>query len=451
MTVLATVNGLECAYPDGRRVTLDIAFSVSTGECVLVTGPSGSGKSTLLHAMADCFEGPCSHGPFISPSRNGDGPPRVGLVPQNPDTQLFCGTVAEEIAFGPKNFGRAPADIEVLTARLLPDLGIGGMARKNMEDLSMGERQRVALASVLALEPDLLLLDEPFDQLDDSGKARLRAILEREKRAGLGIVVVEHRAEHLGGLADTIITLPGENTDAPPSVPLPEPKTAKAPTAGPVLDVRSLRFGQPGRSVLSDVSFSVARGEKVLLVGENGSGKTTLLSCLTGGLAPSGGSARILGENLPRARDLVGKVGYLTQNPERCLFELSVQEELSFTMRRLGQAEGFIADQAKALAARLGFPDSLWRSPLQLSFGQKHATALASVAAALPDLLLLDEPLTGLDNTFRRRMLELLDTLCQQHGLAVLMAAHDSSCSGWAHRTLYLRQGVIATDPGEPP
>jgi energy-coupling factor transport system ATP-binding protein len=449
MTVLATVDGLDCTYPDGQRIALDARFTVSPGECVLVTGPSGSGKSTLLHVMADCFEGPCSHGPFIAPSPNGDGPLRVGLVPQNPDTQLFCGTVAEEIAFGPKNFGRSKDDIEAVMARLLPDLGIGRLAHKNMDDLSMGERQRVALASVLALEPGLLLLDEPFDQLDDTGKANLRAILEREKRLGLGIVIVEHRTEHLGGLADEIVALPGESAFMPPDMPLPDTSPKQAPPAGPVLEVENLRLQHPGWTVFANVSFSVDHGEKILLVGDNGSGKTTLLSCLTGGLAPTSGSIRFQGEDLPATNKLVGRIGYLMQNPERCIFELTVEDELSFTMRRTGLSPEATRDRAKALAGYLGFPQSLSRSPFQLSFGQKHATALASVSAALPGLLLLDEPMTGLDNTFRHRMLGLLDTLCDRHGMAVLMAAHDTACSGWAHRTLYLRHGEISPDPGE--
>jgi energy-coupling factor transport system ATP-binding protein len=314
----------------------------------------------------------------------------------------------------------------------------------------MGERQRVALASVLALEPHLLLLDEPFAQLDDPGKAKLRQILELEKRRGLGVVIAEHRAEHLGGLADAVAVIPALEKPATSLPELPEQAAKdRGSPSGPILAVDSLRFSENGRTVLRDVSFTIERGEKVLLIGDNGSGKTTLMSCLTGGLAPTGGEVRLAGQALPPARELVGRVGYLMQNPERCLFELSVEDELSFTMRRLAQPRAFVSDQAKALAAHLGFDDALARSPMQLSFGQKHATALASVAAALPDLLLLDEPLTGLDNDFCLRMLGLVNELCQRHGMAVLMAAHDETCAAWAHRVLRLSDGQVTQDAGE--
>jgi len=204
--------------------------------------------------------------------------------------------------------------------------------------------------------------------------------------------------------------------------------------------------GPGGEPVLSDLSFSLGRGQRAAVCGPNGAGKTTLLRCLTGFVRPTRGRIRIFGEE-PRPVKLRERVGCLFQNPAKQLFENTVFAEVAFSLKRLGvTGEGLAARGAEALAL-CDIEDLADCSPHKLSYGQKHLVALASVLAPDPDLLLLDDPFAGLDAARIEAVLRLISNLSEERGTAVLWTVHDPrSLPKGVDFTLHLQGGKDVPD-----
>ena len=420
-----------------------VDLRVRPGECVWLGGPSGAGKTTLLRAIAG----------VLPEAGRQDGQIRVegerpALLFQNIETQLLCTTVADEVAFGLelRDIPRPDRDRRVRAA--LEALGLAAFLQRPVGDLSAGEKQRVVLAALLALEPSLLLLDEPSSQLDAPGRRRLVDCLGDLKRRGHAVLLADHVFEPYTELADRCVGLK-EGRLAPTDGSL-EPLTATRGLALPAEGEAALAIegvsvrDAAGRELLRDVSLEIAPGERVHVYGENGSGKTTLLRAAAGLLQPARGSVCTAGLRPGAGAPLVGRVGMLFQNPERNLFERSVQEEVAFALRRLGWRRHRIEARVAEVLDRCALSQLRERSPLRLSFGEQHRVALASVLAPAPAVLLLDEPFAGLDLESRHRLLEMLECEQRRRGIAILVASHDElPASGWAHRRLELVNGAL--------
>jgi energy-coupling factor transport system ATP-binding protein len=202
-----------------------------------------------------------------------------------------------------------------------------------------------------------------------------------------------------------------------------------------------------GRELLRDVSLRVLPGERVHVRGANGSGKTTLLRAAAGLLQPERGRVRTVGVAPKAGASLLGRVGMLFQNPERNLFERSVEEEVAFALRRMGWPSRRVASRVAEVLDRFHLSPLRERSPLRLSFGQQHRLALASVLAPAPRLLLLDEPFAGLDLEGRHHLLEMLAHEQRRCGSAIVVASHDElPAPRWAHRRVELADGVLGHD-----
>ena len=429
------VRHLHYRHGDGLPLDLVVPLTVFPGQAVAITGPSGSGKTTLLRALA-------GHPPEgATVEWDADAlPARPALFLQDPEAQLLCSSVEEEVELGPRNQGLTGEALERRVAEALGALDIAALAGRDIQALSMGQKHRVVLAALLAMRPDVLLLDEPFSQLDAAGEARLRELIAALTAQGRTVVITTHAVDPADPLWNVRLELPasacGNLRPWPPQAVSGAPRR---PGGGrPVLVAQGLGFVlQSGTRVFEAVDFTLERGTTSEICGGNATGKSTLLRCLAGILSPSAGRISIDGKPAPKPGRLAGRLGYLPQNADMLLFEESVRREVGFTLRRLmasGTArEARLQDTLQAC----GLEDLASRPPLSLSHGERHMLAVASVLAARPAVLLLDEPLTGLDAPVGASLLALLTHFAREYGTAVLLATHGKLPTTWGdHRYL---------------
>lgn len=426
---LVQVSGLSFSYPGGDRALTDVSLRIESGEVIALLGSSGSGKSTLLRALSGLvphFHGGCFSGRVVVDGRDTrDVRPAelagtVATVFQDPEDQVVMTIAANEVAFGLENLGTEAAEIWPTVSRSLAAVDALHLHDRKLVELSGGELQRVCLASALALEPQLLLLDEPTSQLDpEAAELFLTAVV----RLGNTIVLSEQRVARALELATRVVFLDGGRVvlDAPVAeargwLAANRPAYTEASVAATqsfsrrgdlLLRLRgiSVAYGK-GARVLDGVDLDVRRGEIVGLTGPNGSGKTTLAKIAAGLLDPDGGTLERRGRAL-----------LLLQDPGRYLVRETALDEVSLA----------VADdlsRARAALERVGLGWAASRHPRDLSSGERERLALASVEVAQPDLLVLDEPTRGLDpdrkRDLGRRLLEYADA-----GGAVLLATHD--------------------------
>jgi energy-coupling factor transport system ATP-binding protein len=437
----------------GTEALRGISFAVSYGECVCLSGPSGCGKSTLLLAIADLLKGgELTGGRVIS---HLDGRSSIGIVFQNAESQILATTVRDEVAFGPQNLSLPNEKVRERVRDALDAVGLSGYETRNVEELSAGEKHRLTIASVLSMQPSLLLLDEPTAQLDRAGKESLRSILKSLKDKGYTIIIADHDIEPYGDIADVYLLMrdgkiEGQTRHAPLR-PCQPPALADGParkwqmSEEMFIDLEKVDFSRPGgRQVAAGLSLKARHGERVHIWGENGAGKSTLFKLITGLLRPESGSVKVLGLSAPKPETLRGKVGLLLQNPVRQLFEETAYQEVSFSLRRQCLSPAEI--EARTVDA-LSLCDALHlrdRSPLTLSYGEKHRVTLASMIALKPRIMLLDEPFSGLDFGFRYKMLDILGRCGTQYGCTILVASHDPMVDpSWADRSYRLKDGML--------
>jgi energy-coupling factor transporter ATP-binding protein EcfA2 len=411
---LARVRGLSFSYPGAAPALRDVSLDVEPGEVVALFGPSGSGKSTLLRALAGLV--PHFHGGRFSgqveiagrdtrTTRPADLAGTVATLFQDPEDQVVFTRVEAEVAFGLENIGARPAEIPVRAAAALEAVGARGLADRPVAELSGGELQRVCLASVLALSPQLLLLDEPTSQLDPGGAA---VAIELARSSGAAVVVSEHRPERVLEACDRVLFLDeGRLRDNG----LPDawlPRDAELPHGEPAGDAVcrladvSFAYDLP---VVDGVSLTLGRGEIVALLGPNGSGKTTIGKLAAGLLEPQAGTV-----------EREGRACYLSQDPGRYLVSERADEEAAL-------AVGGDLERARATLAQLGLAGLAGRHPRDLSSGERERLALAAVLVAEPDLLVLDEPTRGVDPQRKDELVELLRS--QAPTRATLVATND--------------------------
>ena len=499
--MLLQFRRVSFTYPQAASPALThVSFQVAAGEFVLLAGPSGSGKSTLLR----CINGLVPH--FTGGALSGQvcvagldacqaGPQRlsrqVGFVFQDPEAQGVLSRVEAEVAFGLENAGLSPDTMRRRVAATLAALDLTALRERRLSQLSGGERQRVALAGALALQPLILVLDEPTSQLDPiSAESLLSTLVHLNTHFGLTIVLAEHRLERVLPYVDRCLYLEAGRLvlDAParaaleqlPHVPpvtelgrrlgwrplpltvaeaqgrlqLPaSPAAAPRPAADgpPLVDVCQVYHAYPGRPTLKGVSLQVRPGEIVALLGHNGAGKTTLLRLIVGLLQPSQGAVLVGGRNTAgrAVADICRQVAYLPQNPDDLLFAETVSEELATTLR-YHALEARPAEVA-ALLAELGLARYAQTYPRDLSVGERQRAALGAVLVTQPPLVLLDEPTRGLD-TERKQALLALWRRWAASGRGILLVTHDVELAAQAaDRAVILQAGevVAAGDSAE--
>jgi energy-coupling factor transport system ATP-binding protein len=452
------IASLSYSYPGSTETALsDISCSVRRGECVCLTGDSGCGKTTLLLAVKGLLNGGSLLGTVEISARPGNSPwsTPAGLVFQSAESQLLCTTVAEEVAFGPENLCTPPVEIGIRVGKALRAVGLEGTETRHVERFSAGQKQRLAIASVLSMTPSLLLLDEPTSQLDSQGKQELASLLASLKQHGHTIVMAEHDPRPFSAIIDRYLPMAGGRIGADVAI-LPDPdrystgspavpsSMGKTSTAA-VIKVHNLSHSYPETgATLKQLSLQLLHGERLHLYGCNGAGKSTLLRCLAGLQRCDSGTVEIAGIASPRPEQLPGKVGVLFQNPARQLCADSVFEEVAFSLRRLGNSKSETDRVVRETLNLCGVWALADRAPLTLSFGEQHRVALAAVIASRPEVLLLDEPFAGLDFPQRKNLLKILAEISQQFGTAILIVSHDELPDiNWADRRLQLQGGAL--------
>lgn len=503
-------------YPGGERPALNLeTFSVLEGEFALVVGGSGSGKSTLLRAirgLVPLFHGGSASGRLeLFGTRVGDCDPLslarlAGMVFQDPESQVFMTRVEREVAFGLQNLGRPVGTIRRSVSEALYYLGIIHLKDAHVSDLSGGEKQKVALASVLSMRPRVLLLDEPTSQLDAVATEEFLGLVKRiNEDFGTTVIMAEQRLGKCLHMADSVWLCDGGATtclgtpkravrtlferriETPivsrlfgeagidplpltiregrtmiadswarpashaPSASNPHPGAASGPRPLRVeLRGVSLYYDGPDgpcvggvRPALSGVSLIVRKGEFVTILGENGAGKSTLLRVIAGITRPSHGRVRVW--------DGDGRVAWLSQNPNDHLTSDTVREEIAACSGGAGAPPGvsqyapFDSSTEETLDA-LRLRPLMERNPRDLSSGERQRVAIAATLAGAPGLLLLDEPTRGMDFNAKRSLARLLRKRTAG-GAAVVVVTHDvDMAADCGSRVIVMSRGAVVAD-----
>lgn len=427
MEPLIRLENVRYRYSGGQWLLRDIDFSIDPGEYLAICGANGSGKSTIGYL----FNGLIPH--FFDGELQGrvtvEGLDtrthgvaelfsRVGLVLQNAEAQLFNSDVAAEIAFGLESLGLSARKIDRRIAETVEILDIKHLLHRTPMTLSGGEKRLVAIASVLCLEPAVIVLDEPYANLDWTGVERVRTALKALHRRGNTVVVIEQRMDgFLDDIDRCLIVEQGRiRFDTEPrqargllSAEKLIPRYASrrrnsgSPDSPVLLEVDGLSCRMGAKQVLDNVSFQLLRGETVALVGKNGAGKTTLVRHLNGLSRAAEGEVLFDGNPLGKKspRKLATDVGISFQNPNDQFFKNRVRDELTVGLNLLknGRSEWF-----GELCRTFDLEAVLDRPPYRLSEGQKKRVALASILTMRPGLLVLDEPTVGQDGRGRETL-----------------------------------------------
>ncbi|KQX73963.1 MULTISPECIES: ABC transporter ATP-binding protein [Aeromicrobium] len=458
--------------PLGRRlpVVTGLDLTIGPGERVLLAGPSGAGKSTLLHALVGALG--TTLGGELSGTVEVGG--RVGLVPQQPGDAVVAETIGRDVAFGPENVGLSRDEIWRRVDAALDAVGLHQGRAHRTSALSGGELQRLALAGVLALRPDVVLLDEPTSMLDvDHARSVRDAVRETVASSGSTLVVVEHHLEpwldmvdrvvvldrdgavvadvhpdafvrdHRDALGDLGVWMPGLPSPVPVTVdpdllrPVTPPPALTARGVDAVLRSRSLRGATQTRA-LNGVDAVVEPGRLTALTGPSGAGKSTLLAVLGGLVRPTSGG--VTGPEPPlhrrRSAALAADVGWVPQIAEHGFVATTVRDEVTRTADRLGR----VAD-AEALLALLGLEHLAGAHPYRLSGGEQRRLSLLTAVAHRPGLVLLDEPTVGQDRGTWAAVAGVA-VAAAAAGAGVAVSTHDSDLVALSDAQIALRQGV---------
>ncbi|MXP21505.1 ATP-binding cassette domain-containing protein [Gordonia sp. HNM0687] len=434
--------------PEGPVVLEGVDVSVGAGEFVAVVGANGSGKSTLAKILAGRVP---TSGTVTRPGAAGLG--RHGgtaMVLQRPETQMLGSRVADDVVWG------LPAGAEVDVAGLLAEVGLAGLGDRETSDLSGGQQQRLAIAAALARDPALLVADEVTSMVDPVGRDELLALLaDLPRRRGMTVVLITHRGAEAAA-ADRIIHLhngrviphPPHWVPRPGAVEEPRPAVSHSGRFGPRPAERLLVLDGVGHTylrgspwavpALHDVSITVHRGDGLLIVGGNGSGKTTLAWVMAGLITPTDGSATLGGAP---TTDKVGEVALAFQHARLQLQKQTVGDEIMAA----GGIEVGSAEVARVLEA-VGLPREMAaRRTDSLSGGQMRRVVLAGLIARRPKILILDEPLAGVDPYARAEIVEMLGRL-RAEGLTIVIISHDlSDLDAVVSRRVRLTDGTLTS------
>ena len=481
------IENLGFTYPSRDTPTLqDITTHVPAGAFVLLTGPTGCGKSTLLrtlnglipHVSAGVLTGSVRlDGKSIAAQPIATTCQHVALLFQNPDDQLFCTLVEDEIAFGLENLGFPPKEIKRRIAVALEQVGLPDFASREIASLSGGQKQRVALAAVCAMQPQVLLLDEPTSHLDPKGTRDILDIVARLNREmGITVILATHRTKEVAPLCDRVwlmdegrlcLDLPKAEAfqnltlyqrlgvqipeSRNPSLETPLARDRGTAPQVPLLSIHELQFRYPNtdQKAVRSISCEVPRGEVVAIMGANGSGKTTLIHLIAGLLRPSVGEVIIDGKSSSRLKlhQLAGKVGIVFQNPDLLLQAETVRDEVAFGPKNLKFSTQILEERVNTTLTQFDLDNFASEAPYSLSRGQRQRVAVAATFSLHPDLFLLDEPTTGQD---AQHLHQLMDELCdeiQQGDKTLIFATHDTELTlKYAHRVLLLQDGELIFD-----
>jgi len=435
------ISELSFSYPQGRQVLSDVSLTLQQGSFTLLSGATACGKTTLLRSLK----------PELAPVGNKTGSvvlfgkdtralsvlessTLVGYVSQSPENQIVCDTVWHELAFGLENLGVCADEMRRRVAEAAYFFGIEPLMEAQTASLSGGQKQAVTLASILVMQPRLLLLDEPTSQLDPvAEKNLLHALFRINHELGITVLVATHAPETMVAYASGALRMVDGHTQPIPldafihdgnqeyaglgQSDVEQESSLKQPSSSwhACVSLRDayFRFSQDTPWVLRGADLDVARASIHAIIGGNGSGKSTLLNVIAGTLKLQRGQAKNM---------LVSKQALLPQDPKSLFVCDSVEEELKEWQKRCG----YTHEDIERMVGTLGFTALQKQHPYDLSGGQQQKLALAKLLLTKPALLLLDEPTKGLDPSSKCEIANILLQL-KKAGTTIILVTHDLS------------------------
>lgn len=472
------VNNISYKYTtDGPQVLKNVSFSIEQGKVTAIVGPSGCGKSTLVQIFSQVIPKLIGNGELEGSFNVPEGT-FVSVVSQNPENQLFGYGVEDAIAFGLENIGMPQAEIVERMEYVLDLLKLQYLRKRSVDNLSGGQRQSVCIASVLAMKPDILIMDEPVSSLDPNGKKMVQDILGELRDSGNTTVIVDNNlvwsagiVDHVVGILDGEVIFDGSRDEffqnfelqeklgviLPQEVEIYRALSAKVPDVklfynmdqaraelagrttaktraekeaaaesfNPVISVKDLvKQFSDGFIGLKQVNAQVPEGKIVAILGQNGSGKTTFVKHLNGLYKPTSGEVDYRGESIlgKSVAQISKNIILVFQHPEHMLFEETVEKELTFCARM--QGVDFTEENITEILTRYHLEKEKENFPLNLSMGQKHMLTILSVLLSSADVILLDEPTLGMDG-FLIGDLEKMVLELKKAGKTIIMISHE--------------------------
>ena len=500
------IQDLSFSYPTAKgKKSLDgVNLSIEKGEYIVLCGKSGSGKTTLLRQLKSVL---APHGKktgeilfngvTLEKVSQRDQSAKIGYVMQNPDDQIVTDKVWHELAFGLESLGCDQKTMRARVAEMACYFGIADWFHKDVATLSGGQKQLLNLASIMAMQPEVLILDEPTSQLDPIAASDfLNTVRKINLELGTTVIITEHRLEDIFPYADRAIVMDGgkviaddtprnigsllyaQKNDMFAAMPTPvrvfygadgtgncpltvregrtwlsktysEPKVSTLPAAepgaeivNPALSLKELwfRYEKDSPDVLRGVSAEVPAGALYAIVGGNGAGKSTTLKAICGICKPYRGKVKVFGKPVEKYRSselFGGCLAMLPQDPKSLFVKKTIREDLA----EMTRDEKKIAE----IASICEIETLLDSHPYDLSGGEQQRSALAKVLLTDPKLLLLDEPTKGIDSFFKEK---LADILCQlkEKGITIVMVSHDVEfCAKYADMVSMFFDGQILT------
>ncbi|MCC6146672.1 MAG: ATP-binding cassette domain-containing protein [Anaerolineaceae bacterium] len=516
--IIVALEKVSYKYPRSLDFVLkNIDLTIQKGEFFGVIGPTGAGKTTLcltMNAVVPQFYGGRFFGHvFVAGLDTLDYPisllaNRVGAVFDDPETQLIATSVENEIAFALENLLVPREEILKRIPHALAAVRLEGTEKKHPAELSGGQKQRLAIAAALAVQPDLLVLDEPTSQLDPVGSQEVFAtVRELNKELGMTIIMSSHAAEEMAEYCDRVALLsngelaavgkPEEiysqierllaNDLRPPQVastfyliqqtgiptgaipvrmeegsrylkeveevctiyPPKDIRQARVHTSEPVLSIKDLKHVYPdGTEALHGVSMDIREGEYVLIIGQNGAGKSTLVKHFLNLLKPTSGSVKVGGVETANltVSQLARRIGYVAQNPDNQIFNATVGEEVAFALKALKYPPEEVESRTLEGLAAMGLSNVREIHPLALPKGDRARVVIAAILAMKPEMIIFDEPTTGQDYRGAKYILEISRQLHEMGKTIVVITHHLYLMPDYAERVLVMGKGTLLMD-----
>ena len=474
-----TLKNLTYRYrEDAPDVLSDVSLEIQKGAVTAVVGPSGCGKTTLVNILSGVIPKLENNGTLSGEMELGENA-LVSVVSQSPENQLFGYGVEDAIAFGMENMGLPPEEISERMEYVFDLLNLQYLRKRSVAALSGGQRQAVCIASVLAMQPDILIMDEPVSSLDPNGKKMVQGVLNQLRADGTTVLIVDNNLEWSAGIVDRVVglfdgkvlfdgvkeaffedfalqeklgvTIPQEaeiyramagldhdismfySMDGAiheldqifPQEDFTAPVPAEAAGEEALLTTHQLnKVFEDGFQALKDINTSFPKGKVVAILGQNGSGKTTLVKHLNGLYKPTSGDVRYLGQSTLQktVAQISRNIILVFQHPEHMLFEQTVTQEITFCARM--QQLPFTDEQVAEVLSTYGLSADAETFPINLSMGKKHLLTILSVLFSSADVVILDEPTLGMDLHIKTQLEEIISYLKDQ-GKTVLIISHE--------------------------
>ena len=485
------IENLTFRYRDRQAAAIkDLTFTANSGEILLVAGASGCGKTTLIRILNGLiprsYKGELTGRALIFGEETiawklSQISQKVGTVLQDPERQILGTKVLNEVAFGLENLGMPRDEIIQRVQEALAFLRISDLQNRETFNLSGGEKQKVALAGVLAMRPSILLLDEPLASLDPASAHDTLDAVRALADQGMTVLMVEHRVEdvlrirpervmfmsegqirYLGkmeGLSKVVnyreVKLPAEdiverarNEPAPVEIKILPGAAANGSQKEALVKFEHVNFSyEADTDVLHGINLEIKRGDVIAVLGPNGAGKTTFVKHAIGLLKPKSGRVLVNGRDTKEASvaQIASTLGYVFQSPSHMLFAPTVREELAFGPSNLKHPKDQIEQEVKEALKIVNLSDKEQDPPLALSFGQQKRVSIAAILAVRSSILIMDEPTAGQDY---QNYMNFMDSILQMPGFeAILFITHDVDLAViYANRVLLIADGHLIAD-----